>query len=497
MLANTLGNCSRGNGNTIIINTNGGSPGAIGPNGPTGPTGPTGPIGPVGLIGLPGPTGPTGPIGPIGLTGLVGPTGPTGPTGIQGPKGLTGQSQTVTGYPYKFSTNNNMSTDLNDFGIVRLNQSSGNYNNISQISISVEDLNNIDYTVFLTNYIGDFTIYDASNMNNFIKMDIYNPTLIPSSSSSTYNWVTFDASYYFDSSNLTLIDNSALSIFYGSIIGPTGPTGSIGPTGQTGIQGNPGETSPEKTHGDTYRQYLYKYDSSTNMITGANQKVYKMNSNTVLDISQVSINHIDGSGNNIGSDLLDNNFGYIKFFSVDNPLIYYVFEVTNSIDLSSTIPFPLSWTQFDVILHDYMNDGNQTFVSLPNSQVTFVQLHYRSYPTHGLSYRYDVSSNIINAGGNIVGKTFFNDNSFSLIKYFTIGKRDIYEEDNELLLQSISGGIITISSRYKQRTPLYIRLGNGSLYNNNAYQFSASGINTNATINFDIGELIDVDLQFP
>ena len=33
--------------------------------------------------------------------------------------------------------------------------------------------------------------------------------------------------------------------------------------------------------------------------------------------------------------------------------------------------------------------------------------------------------------------------------------------------------------------------------NNNAYQFSASGINTNATINFDIGELIDVDLQFP
>ena len=170
------------------------------------------------------------------------------------------------------------------------------------------------------------------------------------------------------------------------------------------------------------------------------------------------------SGNNIGSDLSDNNFGYIKFFSVDDPLIYYVFEVTNSIDLSSTIPFPLNWTQFDVILHDYMNDGNQTFVSLPNGQLTFVQLHYRSYPTHGLSYRYDVSSNIINAGGNIVGKTFFNDNSFSLMKdILLLVEHDIYEEDNELLLQSISGGIITISSRYKQRTPLYIRLGNGIL----------------------------------
>lgn len=80
------------NGNSVVLNDQGGAPGPVGPQGPAGPAGATGLTGATGPAGVQGPAGPAGPQGLQGPTGLTGATGQTGPAGPQGPAGPAGSA---------------------------------------------------------------------------------------------------------------------------------------------------------------------------------------------------------------------------------------------------------------------------------------------------------------------------------------------------------------------------------------------------------------------
>ena len=306
-------------------------------------------------------------------------------------------------------------------------------------------------------------------------------------------------------------------------IGPQGPQGTLGPTGVQGprgssIQGPMGPTGLQQglqgisassniNIGDTYRQYEYRFSTNTTLRNGTSGSYFRFGGTLIKFINQMIINVRDACGNNISSDLIANSFGYIKIFSIDEPLNYYVFEVTNA-SLQSRTYFGITtrWVLYDVIFHDYMTPNGSTNISLPFDTRCMIQLHYRSYPTIGLAMRFESNTNIIPNSRNGTydrGKIQLNSSTLNTVSRLSIGRKDIYNDSVQAFVgPDLSGGYLCISSRYKQRRPLYLKTsnwlfpGSGTL----AYTFDVSAIySTGAgmnTIDFEDGELLDVEPHY-
>jgi len=291
--------------------------------------------------------------------------------------------------------------------------------------------------------------------------------------------------------------------------GPTGPIGVQGPQGFNGAQGVMGPAGPQGLQGSSASSniiigYEYDFDTSTYM-DNVQSGLFRMNgSHSIRFIDKMSINNIDACGNNIGSQLIDNYFGYIKIFSVNEPLNYHVFEVTDVSAQSFTSPSGITnnWTLYDVICHDYMTPNGSTSVSLTTNDRCMIQLHYRSYPTIGLAMRFDISTNLTSTNINTLynrGKIKLNNSTLVSVSKFSIGKYDIYNKSIEAFVgPDLSGGYICISSRYKQRRPLYLKTFNWLLpasgqldYTFDVSPICATGTGVN-TIDFEDGELLDV-----
>ena len=188
---------------------------------------------------------------------------------------------------------------------------------------------------------------------------------------------------------------------------------------------------------------------------------FRFGGTSIRFINQMILNVIDACGNNISSDLIANSFGYIKIFSIDEPLNYYVFEVTNA-SLQSRTYFGITtrWVLYDVIFHDYMTPNGSTNISLPFDTTCMIQLHYRSYPTIGLAMRFESNTNIIPNSRNGTydrGKIQLNSSTLNTVSRLSIGRLDIYRDNVQAFVgPDLSGGYLCISSRYKTKTKIFI-----------------------------------------
>lgn len=244
----TNGGPTRSGGQTNLLLSIVGPPGATGPagtggTGPTGPSnGPTGSTGPtgVGTQGVTGPTGFTGGVGPTGQgnTGATGGTGPTGTTGFTGPTGsLTGPSGPTgstgpTGYTGPPGTGPTGNT-----GATGLTGNTGPTGNSS--AFFYQD----SAPAFPPAKAGDFW-YDSLDAR----------TMVATNDGDSTQWVAVAPPGPSGATGST----GALGTGPTGATGATGPTGITGPTGSTGavgaastVTGPTGNTGPTGATGVT------------------------------------------------------------------------------------------------------------------------------------------------------------------------------------------------------------------------------------------------------
>ena len=214
--------------------------------GPRGPTGPTGPRGPSGSTGITGTTGRLGTMGPTGFKGKSGVPGTTGPTGKTGPTGIAGT--TVHHGNFTTTTGVQVITTIGpaSYNIMTQHADTGTYG-YDMTSKRLYVYNGSTW-ILVTQPIVPYYFYD--NLNKKI---LYITPPPP-----TYVWkqiVGFIGDLFMDQSQKILyIYRNTQWIYYTTMVGATGPTGTVGDngvTGPTGSVGRQGVTGPTGTRGMT------------------------------------------------------------------------------------------------------------------------------------------------------------------------------------------------------------------------------------------------------